>query len=396
MTKKTRTFKRSKFFSLSFPVVFFFLLSLLPFYQAFPQLEDMTDILIPGKDTVFILDHDDIKKGERLFYGLLPLGENTRTCVSCHNIKHADILNWNPSALDIAISSSHKSLDEFENVLLNPTGRKMSEVHTNYNFGDEQVILLKGFMQEFYELGGIRPKPVIDRLLLFIGLLLLFILPLVDLLFTKIIRFKIIHFILIFCSLFFITKIIVIESISLGRQQNYAPLQPVKFSHKVHAGINGTDCLYCHHTAEYSKSAGIPPVNVCWNCHSIVREGTNSGKFEINKIVTAYEKTRKPIPWIRIHNLPDHVFFSHAQHVGAGKLACEECHGPVKEMDVMYQHHELSMGWCLDCHRTHRVQFMENNYYSIFKEYHEKIKSGLMDSVTVEQIGGTNCQRCHY
>ena len=119
-------------------------------------------------------------------------------------------------------------------------------------------------------------------------------------------------------------------------------------------------------------------------------------RFEINKIVAAYEETKMAIEWIRIHNLPDHVFFSHAQHVGVGKLECEECHGEVDEMDVVYQYSDLSMGWCLDCHRTRKVQFIENDYYQIFKEYHEKISSGIIDSVLVEQIGGTQCQKCHY
>ena len=357
---------------------------------------DTSNIVVTGEDTLFHLDHDDIKTGERLFYGLLPLGEDTRTCVSCHHIKPSDTLNWNPSAIETASLYSEKNYNELKNVLLTPSGKKLTEVHSNYQLNNDQIILLQGFMQEFYNQGGIKPKPVIDRLLLFMGLLMLFLLPVFDLLVTKKIKYKIIHLVLIFGSLFFITKIIVLDAIALGRQETYQPLQPVKFSHKVHAGINGTECLYCHHTAEYGKSAGIPSVNVCWNCHAIVREGTNSGKFEINKIVTAYEQTKKPFQWIRIHNLPDHVFFSHAQHVGAGKLDCEECHGPVEEMDVIYQYSDLSMGWCLDCHRTYKVQFMENEYYRIYKEYHEKIKTGEMDSVLVGNIGGTDCQKCHY
>ncbi len=353
-------------------------------------------INVTGKDTSYVLNSSNIKKGERIFYGLLGNHENTQTCVSCHNIKMLDTLNWNPSALDIATSYYQKTTEDFKNVLMNPSGKKMIEVHKNYDFSDDEIVMLKGFLNEYYEMGGIKPKPVISKLLIFIGLLILLILPIVDLLFTKIIRFRIIHLVVILGSLFFITKTIVIDSIALGRQKNYMPVQPIKFSHHVHAGINGTDCLYCHNTAEYGKSAGIPSLNVCWNCHTIVREGTNSGKFEINKIVVAHEQTRQPIRWIRIHNLPDHVFFSHAQHVGAGKLECEECHGPVKDIDVMYEYNDLSMGWCLNCHRTKRVQFTENKYYGIFKEYHEKIKNGVMDSVTVEQIGGTNCQRCHY
>ncbi len=355
-----------------------------------------SEIPVILNDSVHILHHDDLKKGERLFYGLLPLGENAASCVSCHNIKPVDTLNWNPSAFDIARVYYKKNTDDFRSSLLTPSGKKLTEVHKDYELSDEQLMFMKGFLQVFYESGGIKSKPVIDRLLVFLGLIVILIVTLVDLLITRKIKIRAIHLGIILFVLFFITRTIVVEAIALGRQHNYQPQQPVKFSHVVHAGINGTDCLYCHHTAEYSKSAGIPSLNVCWNCHSIVREGTNSGKFEINKIVEAHEVTGKPIEWIRIHNLPDHVFFSHAQHVGAGKLDCAECHGPVKEMNVVYEYSDLSMGWCLNCHRSRKVQFMENDYYQVFKEYHEKIKSGEMDSVLVEQIGGTNCQRCHY
>ncbi len=104
-----------------------------------------------------------------------------------------------------------------------------------------------------------------------------------------------------------------------------------------------------------------------------------------------------PVEWVRVHRLPDYVFFSHAQHVGAGKLDCTECHGVVEEMDVLQQFSDLSMGWCIDCHRTRKVDFLDNDYYpETFREYHEKIASGLIDSVTVEQIGGTDCMKCHY
>ena len=231
-----------------------------------------------------------------------------------------------------------------------------------------------------------------------VGLLLLVIVifgSLIDLIFTKKVRPRAIVVIALMVSFGWLAKILYTEAVDLGRQQAYAPLQPIKFSHEVHAGQNQTDCLYCHSTAEYSKSAGIPSVNVCINCHIIVREGTNSGKFEIDKIHHAFENNI-PVEWVRVHNLPDHVFFSHAQHVGAGKLDCAQCHGNVEEMDVLEQHSELSMGWCLDCHKTQKVQFLGNDYYTTFKDFHDQIKSGQIDSVTVAQVGGTDCMKCHY
>jgi hypothetical protein len=190
-------------------------------------------------------------------------------------------------------------------------------------------------------------------------------------------------------------KMIVTDAIKLGRQENYAPDQPIKFSHKVHAGENGIDCMYCHTTAEQSKSAGIPATNLCMNCHILIREGTNSGKFEIAKVVDAAENGHS-IEWKRIHNLPDHVYFSHAVHVGSGKLDCMQCHGPVDEMDIMEQHSDLSMGWCVNCHRDTEVDFGNNGYYEHYVKLHEEMKSGAIDSVTAADIGANDCMRCHY
>ena len=111
---------------------------------------DTSKIVVTGEDTLFHLDHDDIKTGKRLFYGLLPLGEDTRTCVSCHHIKPSDTLNWNPSAFEIASLYSRKKYNELKNVLLTPSGNKLTEVHSNYQLNNDQIILLQGFMQEFY------------------------------------------------------------------------------------------------------------------------------------------------------------------------------------------------------------------------------------------------------
>ena len=182
---------------------------------------------------------------------------------------------------------------------------------------------------------------------------------------------------------------------ALGRQELYEPDQPIKFSHVVHAGENQIDCHYCHTTAAHSKSAGIPDVNICWNCHSIVRDGSNSGMHQINKVVEAYED-RIPIQWIRIHNLQDHAFFSHAQHVKVGKIECETCHGPVEQMDRVSQVGDLSMGWCINCHRDTEVQFFDNDFYTQYEELQKKMKSGEIDRVTAELTGGTECSKCHY
>lgn len=182
----------------------------------------------------------------------------------------------------------------------------------------------------------------------------------------------------------------------LGRSKNYQPVQPIKFSHKVHAGQNQINCLYCHAGAEKSKVASIPTVNVCMNCHKAVKEGPRTGTNEINKIYAAYDNNT-PIEWVKIHNLPDHVYFNHSQHVAVGKIECQTCHGPVQEMDEVYQFSSLSMGWCVNCHRQTGVQFTSNKYYgSVYENLHKDLKDGKIKTVTEEMMGGTECQKCHY
>lgn len=102
------------------------------------------------------------------------------------------------------------------------------------------------------------------------------------------------------------------------------------------------------------------------------------------------------IPWVRIHNLPDHAYFNHAQHVSVGKVECQTCHGPIEEMEVVQQYSPLSMGWCINCHRQTEVNFSDNNYYESYHLYKEEIKEGERQKVTVEEIGGLECQKCHY
>ncbi|MCB9033041.1 MAG: c-type cytochrome [Chitinophagales bacterium] len=194
-------------------------------------------------------------------------------------------------------------------------------------------------------------------------------------------------------------------AIHLGRSQDYAPEQPIRFSHALHVGQNQIECQYCHSGVEKSRHASIPGTQVCMNCHKSVQEGPKYGKEEIAKIydyagwnpdAMKFERAPKNIEWVKIHNLPDHVYFNHSQHVVAGKVECQTCHGKVEEYEVMKQFAPLSMGWCINCHRETNVQFADNNYYSVFEKYHEEIKKGEREGVTVEDIGGTECQKCHY
>lgn len=192
--------------------------------------------------------------------------------------------------------------------------------------------------------------------------------------------------------------------LGVGVTKGYAPEQPIAYSHKLHSGINGIDCNYCHHSARHGKSAAIPSANVCMNCHTYINEGP-SGKAEIQKIydavgfdpekgqyIVGYEQ--KPIKWVRIHNLPDHAYFNHSQHVVAGGLECQDCHGAIEEMEVVEQHAELTMGWCIDCHRQTEVKVADNDYY---EEMHAKFKENHPgEAFNVEAIGGLECGKCHH
>ena len=260
------------------------------------------------------------------------------------------------------------------------------------------------------------------------------------------------------------------NAIALGKQQGYAPQQPIKFSHKTHAGVQGIDCQFCHDGARRSKHAVIPAANTCIKCHAAIKKGSTYGTAELTKIyaslgwdpstgqyIDGYDEMTedqikdiyskwisdsykqdnglaaddeldrkgkellddqwegirtaltnddsekldgsRPIEWVRIHNLPDHVYFNHSQHVTAGKIECQTCHGRVEEMEIMQQAAPLSMGWCVNCHRETEVKgFSENNPYYVnsYKKYHDALSNNDIKKVTVADIGGLECQKCHY
>jgi cytochrome c551/c552 len=234
-------------------------------------------------------------------------------------------------------------------------------------------------------------------------------------------------------------------AIGLGRMKNYQPEQPIYYSHQVHAGTNQISCLYCHGGAQDSKHANIPSVNVCMNCHKGINKYEGPDKLEredgtaingteeieklyayagFNSATKTYNPDKNgdgmpdgahPIEWVKIHNLPDHVYFNHSQHIKVGKQQCQTCHGNIQEMPEVYQFAELSMGWCVNCHRESKVDFYNkadstgNKFYSIYQKFQNQMSDSVfdkkgkkilnphkMDSVTVEKIGGTECQKCHY
>jgi len=333
--------------------------------------------------------------GERLFNGLIDGKFELKACAECHNTMEVDTFNWNPNAWEIAHKYKDATVEEFTQAVLHPTSKTMSVMHQTFNLTETDVKMIKLFLDDFEERGLEKKKPVINKIFLFflLGILLTWIL--LDIFFLKRVKKRYILGIVFIGALGWQISLLYEAGTALGRQELYEPDQPIKFSHVVHSTENKIDCQYCHTTVEYSKSAGIPDVNVCWNCHSIVRDGTNSGKHQINKVVEAYENDI-PIEWIRIHNLQDHAFFSHAQHVNVAGLDCAECHGPIEEMDRVRQVTDMSMGWCINCHCDTEVKFDDNAFYAQYEELHKKVKSGEIDRVTAEQTGGTDCSKCHY
>ncbi|MCW4469431.1 c-type cytochrome [Flavobacterium sp. MFBS3-15] len=201
----------------------------------------------------------------------------------------------------------------------------------------------------------------------------------------------------------------------IGVDQGYEPVQPIHFSHKIHAGDNDIDCKYCHSSARVSKASGIPSLNVCMNCHKNINEFVgdkdstyvdHSKEFytgEIKKLYDAvgwdaaaqkYTGKQKPVKWVRVHNLPDFVYFNHSQHVSVAGVECQTCHGPVETMEVMRQHAPLTMGWCVNCHRETDVKVEGNEYYT--KIHDELAKKYGKQKLTAADMGGTECGKCHY
>jgi mono/diheme cytochrome c family protein len=199
----------------------------------------------------------------------------------------------------------------------------------------------------------------------------------------------------------------------IGVDQDYQPIQPIHYSHRIHAGSNGIDCKYCHSAARVSKNAGIPSLNVCMNCHKNINEVSDTTATpeyskayydgEIQKLYNAvgWDKTTQkytgktsPVKWVRIHNLPDFAYFNHSQHVTVAGIECQKCHGPVQTYEIQKQFAPLTMGWCIKCHRETDVKMEGNAYYT---KIHEQLSKRYgVDKLTAAQMGGIECGKCHY
>lgn len=229
-------------------------------------------------------------------------------------------------------------------------------------------------------------------------------------------------------SLIFIFSIISIYSIwnflmLIDVNKGYKPIQPIYFSHKIHSGINKINCQYCHSDSQYSKFASIPSTNVCMNCHitidkyqgKYIEKGKNRSFYnkEINKLYKSigwdpidrkYKNASNPIEWIKIHNMPDFVYFNHSQHIVVGEkaikkiknvdISCNACHGNVQNMDSVEMANDFTMEWCINCHRNISIDKNNNYYIEYFKNIHKKHYK--KNKITVSDVGGTECVKCHY
>jgi hypothetical protein len=175
------------------------------------------------------------------------------------------------------------------------------------------------------------------------------------------------------------TRLVYSDVSRLGVHQSYAPEQPIAFPHKIHAGDHQIACLYCHSAARTSRHAGIPSASVCMNCHSLLEKQT----LELQKLTESVQLER-PISWVKVHNLPDYVYFNHSQHVVSG-VACQRCHGPVEQVDRVAQVSPLTMGWCLDCHRQNA---------HLPNEGILRVAQGLKERP--KPTAGLDCASCHY
>jgi menaquinone reductase, multiheme cytochrome c subunit len=172
----------------------------------------------------------------------------------------------------------------------------------------------------------------------------------------------------------------------------YQPEQPVPFSHRLHAGTLGIDCRYCHNTVEYAAKAAIPPTQTCMNCHRQIQK-----ENEALKPLMASVESGDPVPWVRVHDLPDYAYFHHGAHVARG-VGCATCHGRIDDMERVSRFSPLSMSWCLDCHRNPNPSIrplseVTNMAYDQQIDLTDQQRQELIESLRLHP--SEDCSTCH-
>jgi hypothetical protein len=330
--------------------------------------------------------------GEKIFMRLA--NSQGKTCAECHYFLEPDTINWNPSAMDMGSRAGLYSEKGIAIYFTSPEGDLMKEAHKGYSISADEEKELIAYLSTLEDSPPMEAGHVRWRLIVFVGMFLFLILLGVE----KRRLGKIPKTVRLMVRPLAWAVILVImfqDAVGFNRSKNYEPVQPVKFSHSIHATDNQIDCQFCHSGVLKGKNAGIPPVSLCMNCHKHQNEGTRSGFFELRKVIEAAEDSI-PIRWIRVHNLPDFSYFNHMQHFKIGGIECVTCHGEVENMHVIKQTEDLSMGWCIDCHDKTKVDFSNEYYKHYYPALLDSLQTGKLDSVMVSDIMGRECSVCHY
>lgn len=338
-----------------------------------------------------------IQRGKLLFTTKPDSGTASAACVSCHTIEPSDSFNWNPTAYEIAKTIPEYDLAGFGELIAFPFGSdRLMEAHDGYDYSEKELNEMRFFLSTLIDKSPVHNAQKRDRFfLLYIFLGVIFLLGITDLFIVKKVYYRWIHWIMIFGSLTGFFFLIADDVFGIGLQRGYKPTQVLKFSHQLHCTENQINCYYCHSSARHTHNGGFPSVGTCMNCHTLVREGSNSGERELAILIDHWDN-QKPLKWIKVNNLPDHVFFSHVQHVSIANSDCADCHGKVEDMHEIKQVLDMNMKWCLDCHETQLIETEGNPYYqSVFSSPENRVNPGISDSVSVKEHGGWDCMKCH-
>lgn len=316
------------------------------------------------------------------------------SCVECHYFNEPDSINWNPSAMDLAGRVAIYKEKGIEQYFSDPEGEVLKKAHAGVSLSNEQQSDLIAYLDHLQMNPFVPSAPLRWKMILFIGMFVFLIVLRIEK--KRLGKLpKIARRILGLAAWGVIGVIIVQDALGFNLSKNYAPVQPIKFSHSIHATDNKIDCNYCHPGVLKGRNAEVPPVSLCMNCHKHQQEGTRTGRFEIRKVLQAAEDS-VAIRWVRIHNLPDFTYFNHMQHVTIGGVECITCHGAVENMHIVKQVEDLSMGWCIKCHDETKVDFSNDYYKTYYPALNDSLLTGRLDSIMVSDINGRECSVCHY
>jgi len=352
----------------------------------------MALLWIPANAQESTGDPGSVRAGEKSFQGIL--NADGKSCADCHYYFEPDTINWNPSAMDLSGRVRIYQAEGINEYFKAPVGDVLIKSHAEIEITAEEEDQIVAYLDHLSNSPIVQSVPVKWKKILFIGMIVLLILILVEKIWVKKIP-RIVRKIIVPAAWLIIIGIIVQDALAFNLSKNYAPVQPIKFSHTIHATDNKIDCYYCHSGVLKGKNAGVPPVSLCMNCHKHQKEGTKTGKFEIRKVLEAAEDSI-PIRWVRIHTLPDFTYFNHMQHVSIGGVECITCHGDVENMHIVEQVEDLSMGWCITCHEETKVDFSNEYYKTYYPALNDSLLTGRIDSIMVSDINGKDCSVCHY